>query len=289
MIKKAVLLTAVLFFLYFIFLSFLAPTWWKGYGNKPQFGAITVENYLYHTIISNKNVILGTSLSERIKSDSIKNTYNLSLSGLSVFDGLYILKLKKEVPKCIFIEMNLINLMSNPRFKSHFSNPALTIKKHIVSFQEERQPLVILGNLINRQVVAFHQKSRNNLNVSDSNKIKIRIAKLVEMQKRKFSRAPSDSLLALRINQLAKELEQYEKKGMKIVFIEVPIYTGHKDLPFCNAIRNAFYTKFPKSNYAYIDVPENFKVKTTDGLHLTPEEAKSYSSYLRKKIELLHL
>ena len=289
MIKKAVLLTAVLFFLYFIFLSFLAPTWWKGNGNDLQIRSIKVENFLYHTNISNKNVIIGTSLSNRIITDSIKNTYNLGLGALGVFDGLYILTLKKEVPKCIFIEMNFINKEYNPAFKNHFSNPAIIVKKHVASFQEERQPLVILGNLINTKVVAFNKKSGNIVNVNDSNKAKIQLAKLVDKQKTIFTTAPSDSLLTSRLNLLAKELEQFEKKGIKIVFFEVPIYTDHRDLPFCNAVRNAFYTKFPKSHYAYIDVPENFKVKTTDGLHLTPDEAKNYSSYLSKKIELLQL
>ena len=289
MIKKAILLSAILFASYCIFVSFFAPTWWKGNGNDLQVRSIKVEKFLYNTDISNKNIILGSSLSERIITDSIENTYNLGLGALGVFDGLHVLAQKNELPKCIFIEMNFINKDLNSSFENHFSNPSITIKKYIPSFREDRQPLVILGNLIITKFVSLKRKSGSNLSEIDSLKSKTLLDKLLANQKKIYESAPSDSLIAVRLTTLAKELKQFEQKGIKIIFFEVPNYTMFTNLPFCNAVRNGFYAKFPKSKYTYIDLPENFNVKTTDGLHLTPDEAKSYSSYLRNKIELLQL
>jgi hypothetical protein len=289
MIKESLIVTTILFISYFVYVSGFAPSLWRGSGNINQIRSIKVENFLYDTDISNKNVILGTSLTNTLISDSIKNTYNLGLHGLSVFDGLYILSLKKEIPKYLFVEMNFITKEYNSSFQNQFSNPSLFIKKNIISLRDEKQPLVIFGNFLENRIISKKIKSTINLNVQSFFKEKLIFDELMANQKKIYSIAPSDSILAEKLNNLSLELKKYEIKGTKIVFFEVPNNTMFTNLPFCKSVRNGFYNKFPKSKYEYIYLPENMNIKTSDGLHLTNEEAESYSSYLRKKIELLQL
>jgi hypothetical protein len=288
MIKNASIFTITLFGGYFIFVSNFAPKWWSGFGNDLQTRSIQVEIFLYNTDISNKNVILGSSLANRIIIDSVKNTYSLALGALGVFDGLYILSLKKEIPKLLFIEMNFIPIEPNDNFKNKFSNPTLLIKKYITSLQENKQPLVILGNLFNKKFFNQSKSSAISLkNINDSIKNATIFNTLFDKNKKTFSIAPSDNLLTLRLNNLAEILKIYQLKGTRIIFFEVPSNYQYKNLPYCKAVRDGFYNKFPRSEYMYIDMPENIKFTTSDGLHLGIEEAKIYSSYFKKQTSVL--
>lgn len=289
MVKKTLIVTSILFLSYTLFVSFLAPKWWKGIGNDIQTRSTKVENFLYNTNISNKNIILGTSLANRIIMDSIKNTYNLSLSSLGVFDGLYILSLKKEMPKFLFIEMNYFTKEPNESFTNKFSNPTLFIKKHIISLQEDKQPLVIFGNLLSEKCFKPSKSSKALMkkNKNDSLKDLTILNELLSRQKDIYNVIPSDSILASSLDKLEQILKEYQLKGTKIVFFEVPVNYTLINSPYSIAIRNCFYKKFPKSAYKYIDLPENIKFISSDGLHLSSDEAKIYSSYFAKQTSML--
>jgi len=292
MITKSIAITTILCISYFIFVSSFAPAYWSGTGNDLQPRSVKVEDFLYNTDISNKNIIFGTSLAERIVKDSIPNIFNLSLAALGVFDGLYLLSLKNEIPKCIFIEMNFIDRGFNEDFKKTFSNPSLTIKKHIKSLREDKQPMVVLGNLMMNKVKSLQtpQKISNTKPSSQINEIDSALFNLLVMNKvTEFSLPFKDSVINLRLQTLAEILKTYENKGTKIVFFEMPINHRVQDLPYFEYLRKAFYNKFPKSSYTYIDKPDSLKFQTLDGTHLGSIESKWYSFYFKKSINDLQI
>jgi hypothetical protein len=209
MITKSIAITTILCISYLIFVSSFAPAYWSGYSNDLQQRSIIAEDFLYNTNISNKNILFGTSLAYRIVKDSIPNIFNLSLAGLGVFDGLYLLSLKNEIPKCIFIEMNFIERGLKDDFKKTFSNPSITIKKHIKSLREDKQPLVIVGNLLRNKVISLqmHTKTTNTIPSPKSNEMDSALFNQLVMNKvTEFSLPFKDSVINLRLQTLAEIL-----------------------------------------------------------------------------------
>ncbi|MFL5746465.1 MAG: hypothetical protein ACJ751_17440, partial [Niastella sp.] len=109
--------------------------------------------------------------------------------------------------------------------------------------------------------------------------------KLLQLQIDDYSKLPDEPLL----NQAFKNLKEYvnklEQKHIKVTFFEMPVNSQLLNLPKANVIRNTFYKNFPESKYSYIPLPDSLKFTTTDGLHLTPEEAARYTSYLKNEIK----
>ena len=103
MIKKSIFVALLLFALWTAFLmlkpnaSVSQHVW--------QENIITTEEYLYDVDFV-PNVILGSSLSERIIIDSLSDFFSLAFGGQSIYDGLEILTQKDKLPKRVFIEIN---------------------------------------------------------------------------------------------------------------------------------------------------------------------------------------
>ncbi len=97
-----------------------------------------------------ENLIVGSSISTTIHMDSLPEFYNLSLSGQSAFDGLNLLREKKNLPTNVFIEMNVLIRSENSVFKESISSPVMnTMKEHVSAFRTDKQVLpAIIGYVL---------------------------------------------------------------------------------------------------------------------------------------------
>jgi hypothetical protein len=71
----------------------------------------------------------------------------------------------------------------------------------------------------------------------------------------------------------------------KILFFEIPVNYQLNHLPKANLIRKTFYENFPESKYKYIPMPDSEQFITSDGVHLTQDEALTYTIYLKEKMK----
>ena len=283
MIKKSLFIAIVLIFLHAGFVL-LKPI--NNSQNQWQENIIKTQQFLYGKDDSIKYIIVGSSLSDRLVMDSLRGVYNLSLVGLGVYDGLNILIHKKISPRIIFIEMNMIIRDESSNFSSSIFIPILyDIRKYFPSFREEYQPI---GQLY-KVYLKFEKKKNTSINFlvnKNNSERNTFLKKLIQNQKQECSIKPKKDFMDKRFSKLKKYVTILEMKGVQIVFFEMPINKELYDLALARNIREYFFITFPPNKYHYINSPDCKDYLTSDGMHLPPDEALRYTSYLNKQINI---
>ena len=63
----------------------------------------------------------------------------------------------------------------------------------------------------------------------------------------------------------------------------MPVHCSLVEHALANVTRKYHKKRFPKDNYNYIELPDCSKYETVDGVHITFDEAKSYTSYFKNE------
>ncbi len=289
MIKKTLVVGTVFFVIYTIFTFSIMPDKYVSQ-HQWQSNIITAQKYMYDDMDSYSNVIIGSSLSNRLVIDSLPKTYNLSFSGQSIYDGLDILSHKTNLPKNIFIEMNIALRAKDENFASAVFSPILYYpRKMLPSLRDGKQPIGILGGITSsiitrpfieglKNIFQLNEESTTNVNKKEL------FSKMLLLEIKNYSQCPSQKTINGSFDSLDKLVSQLENRGVNIVFFEIPVNSKLNNLPRAKTIRTAFYNNFPSSTYTYISMPDSLKFETTDGLHLNEDEALKYTMYLRSKL-----
>ncbi|HLT71982.1 MAG TPA: hypothetical protein VKZ75_04995 [Cyclobacteriaceae bacterium] len=285
MIKKS-LLTAVVLLLLHALVVYLYPISSTQYAS--QGNTIKAQRFIYGG--AQDNIIIGSSLSNRLVMDSLPGMSNLSFSGMGIFDGLSILNHSNVTPRTMFIETNIMSRSENEHFTSYVNSPLLRpVKKAIPSLRDEYQPIGMLGQL----VISMLKKDMAGEEVMDQTATTQQegddtfFKKILAIETEKLSKVPDTAELLPRFEQLALEVERLEAKGARVIFFEMPVNEILCDLPQPQAIRSLYRKYFPESKYAYITVPHCSGYRTTDGAHLAGEEATRYTMYFKAHAEAL--
>ena len=255
-----------------------------------QDNVIKAQNFIYNFNSDiYPNVIVGSSLSNRLVMDSLKGYFNLSFVGLSISDGLIILNHSKNLPKNVFIEINESFKKEDKNFTSSLFNPFLyCLRKYIPSVRDGKQPIAIAGKLVldikGRIVGTKTQTSaKSTVNKIDSKQGDELFLNLLNGEAKAYSKSPSPQLLEEIFNKLHTYIEFLRKKGVNIFFFEMPVDNKLCSLPLSVTIRETFYKNFPAKYYNYIPQPNCSEYKTTDGIHLDEESALGYTIYFKEK------
>ena len=294
MIKKTILTAFLLFILYTIFVIQFAPKWWNASQHQWQSNVIKAQNFLYDDSDTIQNVIIGSSLSSRLVTDSLPHTSNLSFGGQCIFDGLKILSHKSKLPKNIFIEMNYVLRPESKEFTNSLLSPILYYpRKLILSLREDKQPIAVLGYI---QMVAldkvksalfpiqeYRKKDKVETKSNDSSTL---FSKMLSLQIKEYSQQPDQKILDKSFNTLRDYILKMENESANIVIFEMPVNNKLEDLPKAKVIRETYYKYIPASKYKYISLPGSFKRETTDGLHLNEDEAMEYTTYFKSEIKI---
>jgi hypothetical protein len=291
-IKKSIIVTVIAFIGYSLFISFIAPQR-SASQHQWQDNIIKAQKFIYNDRDSIDALIIGSSLSCRLIMDSLPQVYNLSFGGQSIYDGLDILSHKSNLPKHVFIEMNFALRGESKEFTSSLYSPFLYYPKKVFpALREDKQPLALMGSLLNNKVVSvFFLKLKSLFNLtakksSTDNTVKRDVfSTMLQLQVDDYSKAPDRGYVQYCFARLKQSLSALEERGVKIIFFEIPVNSTLVDLPKPVAIRSVFYREFPATKYPYIPFAFDVNYKTTDGLHLTREEALSYTIYLRSKMK----
>ena len=251
-----------------------------------QDNIIKAQNFIYHTEgKAPENIIVGSSMSCRLVQDSLQDFYNLSFSGQSVFDGLRILKAQKNLPKHLFIEMNVILKKEDKNFTDALLNPFLyTLKKYIPVLRDGKQPMAIAGFLLSEVI-----KETGNATTPTTSSVNqdALFMKTLNVQRKDYLNAPGKETSEAIFTQLKDYTDYFQQEGVDVIFFEMPVHPSLCNLPKAVVIREKFYQNFPRDKYYYIPMPNCNIYHTTDGIHLTQEETLVYTSYLKNRIKTL--
>ncbi len=250
-----------------------------------QDNIIRAQRFIYLEEASINSVIVGSSLARHLKMELLPNMYNLSFGGYSILDGLKIVSQKIDMPGTIYIETNVILKGENNDFQTSINSPILfNLRRILPSLRDEFQPVSLLGyNIIKLKIKQLKISTIPANSIKTSKRDQALFLKMLNLQIEQYSIEPEINLLNENFQKLKGHIADFEKKGINIVFFEMPVNSKLMNLPKAIAIREFFYRTFPPIKYKYITVPENIKFKTRDGLHLGYEEAFNYTKYFKTK------
>jgi hypothetical protein len=209
-------------------------------------------------------VIIGSSLAERLdfKGDSCC-IYNMALGGDSALTGLSALARSARIPRKVFIEINVPERGIN---KDLIDRATGVLPKLSSIFYIENMPINLLYSFL-------LQTKKNNF-ASEVNEA-VRQNGL-SLQRQSYSQTLTSETLAENLAEFRAIVSALESKGAKIIFFEMPVHPDLENTPRAVQIRTDFKHAFPINQFIGFDELSNgLTIKTGDGLHLLPDEAKN--------------
>jgi hypothetical protein len=296
MIKKTLLSTLFLLICWGLFLR------WQPFSlskHEWQENVISAEKFMFD-LDSVDHLIVGSSLARRIKVEGVPDYCNLSLSGQSVFDGLNILRNKKKLPKKVFIEINVMVRDENSNYKEIVSSSILnTLKERSDVFRTDKHPLDYAGEkiakpIVNALVYKVLYRLRDQITGGTLLKKETQTPKpnqalfgqLLAAQVESYSEHLDTALMNERFAMLKRHVAFLESKGVRVFFFEMPVHHQLVHLTRASYLRDRVLREFPA--HKLMKLPENLAMyQTTDGVHLTEQEAKMYTDYFMKEATAL--
>ena len=293
MISRAIFTSFVLLAVYNIFVVWLAPEWWTSTQSYLQDNLARAQNLDYDERKTIQSIIVGSSLSRNIITDSLPYTYNLAFVGKGVLDGLNILDKTSKIPKNIFIETNYIVKPPSSEFTDLINNPVMYYpRKYLLSLREDKQPIVIFGLMQIKAYVKIKSiilKKNEPIEIAKNKKDEISpiFEQHIKIRTKDYSEIPKASEVEKSLRDLKYYINRFEKKGSNIIFIEMPIAPQLNGLPKAKFMRNLMKSNFPVSKYKYLVLPDSVTFQTNDGIHLGKNEALRYTMYFKSEVEKL--
>jgi len=222
-------------------------------------------------------VMVGTSLSGRIIRDSIPFVKSVSFGGCSVEDGLKIILSKKDVPKLVLLETNLLLIDGNPELVSRITNGVIPKIRHwIPSLREQYEPICLFASLMMNSTGINPQAGMAKVDMNLLNESINRHIADDRLMPEEWIKRRGETIKAL--------IAGLERKGTRFVFFEMPVNERLLHLKKNDQIRSFVKKEFPTSKYLYLP-SDTSKYLTTDGEHLDFEGQQRFSHYFRKVLD----
>jgi hypothetical protein len=221
-----------------------------------------------------QSLVVGSSMSDKLPSlGNGQAFYNLSLSGGSILTSLEILKYKKELPRRIYLETNVLTRPLDTAFVNDFLKKQRSVSSKIPIFQHRYQ-LVSYG--LNQVFQIFNIKSQPKK--KGSNRAAIVNSRLTQL------REMEDDTLNLRKNiaVLTDQIDFFSSRGVEFVFFEMPVdaplelYLNRsserrkKEMCLLKAKFGRFAYRVHRPDDAYT---------TSDGVHLSYVDARRFAEH----------
>lgn len=288
MIRKSFITAAILLLIHSIYVR---KSFFVGYPPQQQWqeNTIKAQNYLYDNSHKSDYIIVGSSLSNKLISDSLPEFCNLSFAGKSIFDGFEIVSKKKKSPSFLFIEMNFVLR----RASKNFTAPIISVvpyflKEHMPSLRDQYEPTSLLGSklilpLVDWSITILKPKSPSPAdNITDGKNQDI-FKKMLNIQVQAYNENPADSTINNAMKNMKDWVLYFQKRKVTVVFYEMPVDNQLKDLIGARRVRDAFITYFPPTQFLYLRNLDGKDLKTMDGLHLDINSARVVSGFFRRE------
>jgi hypothetical protein len=286
MIRKSILIAASLFLLYEFFLRSSTIRWDTSQNDKSA-NIISVQNFLYDFSkdeMAEDTVVVGTSVSRKLVMDSIGVHFiSLAFNAWNTYDGLELIKLSKRKPACLLIETNYAkSQLLEPEISSNLAPVSYYSGKVFESLRLRNQPTGLLigwgKNLLKERIEKLKEEKRSNVSLYQLN---------VQMNKDQMNKTIPDSILSKRFKVLKSLVDEFKSENIDVIFFEVPVGKELTNTTSMREVRNYYFNFFPINDYIHIAPPDENHYSFSDGVHLSPQSAVDYCSYLRKALSNL--
>ena len=270
MIKKSLICFLILFIIHALFVK-LFPNMGMA-TNQRQDNILKAQQAFYAEDLN--MAIVGTSLANRIIRDSIPNIQSLAFVGCSVEDGLQILRNRRNAPKYVFVEINLLLRGGRKDLVNGTTEGIIPrIKEWIPSLREQYEPICILASTI---IGTSKMNTQAGMAVVDNDRLNSQVEKTL-----KDDKPIEDSIVKNRMNEIKSLVSELEAKGTKFVFFEMPINYRLTHMKSLDQIREVVRKDYPEDTYDYLP-SDTSKYMTTDGQHLDLEGQKKYTHFFKQ-------
>lgn len=279
MIRRSLVVFVVLVVLYALYIAFLKPelntVQHQASGNR-----ISAEQYIFAPDVPGATVIVGSSLSFRIETDSLPPyTSNLGFGGLTVYDGLELVRRSGKKPARVLVETNMIFKEADRAFLDAVFQPGLfELRKWAPMMREVNQPTGVLVGYLKRAMKGSEEDPK--AGEPDSTKVS---ENLFDTNRGIFAQVPADSVQQRYLTTLENEVRSLEANGTEVIFLEVPISEELMASPLAERARATIKERFPTHRFLRTDRTW----KTTDGLHLQWHNAQRYSRWLGTELRAM--
>jgi hypothetical protein len=283
MIKKTILVTLLLLTGYYFLIPFMpggrSLTQW-------QANLVKAQQYLIDYQGKYPDIIIGSSLSNRIITDSLPGFFNLGLDGLSIYDGLEVISASRSLPGKIFLEMNNAIRKKDIRFSSAIrQNFWFGLTRVLPFFREEYKPMVLMVTYIHSLYKAFEKEAGQTKSAGNHPEgIELFERALEQHIQRNLKRPPAE-LLSFSFSELKFQVSVLERKGVEFIFFVMPVDTRISALVRPRLIKQYAMYYFPAGENRWILPPSGKEYPTTDGVHLTGKSSRGFTSYFKSKID----
>ena len=284
MIKKSLLAAFIFFSVHALFVLISQPL--PVSQHQWQDNLVKAQQFIY-TENTPSVVIIGSSLSSRLSMDSLpESVYNLAFNGGSIYEGLKIISQKDKLPKVVYVEMNVALRKENKKLLDMLYQPILYhLKKFLPSLRDGYQPAGLCLNVIKGAGPSRLSRKNSMDSVDDLGINEDLFKKLLDGEIADNLKVPEDHDLAERFELLKRYIDLLQKKGVKVVFYEIPMNPALQHSARLSSVREAFYKYFSPKQFAYLIVPDWSGYHTTDGEHLRQSEALQYTLFLKSQME----
>ena len=275
MIRRSLLVFVILVVGYALYIKFGKPelntVQHQASGNR-----ISAEQYIFAPDESDATVIVGSSLSFRIALDSLPpHTSNLGFGGLTVYDGLELVRRSGKKPKRVVVETNMIFKEADRAFLDAVFQPGLyELRKAAPVLREENQPSGVLVGYLKR---GMKQGDASAASLADSMAMS---ENLLNTNRELFAKLPADTTQQRFLATLEREVKALEANGAEVIFLEVPISEELMQSPLAERTREVVAQHFPDHRF----LRSERTWRTTDGLHLQWHNAQRYSRWLGREL-----
>ena len=285
MILKSVLTTALLVLLYTLVIVNYHDSIKHTGQNTFQRNMAKAEEYIYEANSHYDTVLVGSSMSERLIMDSLPGPcYNLAMAGLSSLDGLQLIKQSTHWPHLIYVELNTLDRGQTSDLLQQFNSPRRQfVNQYFPFLRQKYQPVGVAKSIL--RTLKYGQAQFIDFGGSTPLDTTFQ-QKAVQEKLQEMDHGPADSLLRTHIQVAWQYVETFRRKGVEIVFYEIPVDRRLQNHRLANCVRQYLRARFPASQFPTVCVPAD-TYQTSDGVHLTRSENIRYTTYLRQQLNHL--
>ena len=252
---------------------------------------VKAQHYMYDSSQQQKDVVIGTSLSDKLCRDSIPaNVSLLTFPGQHMYDGLIILDRMHTYPKHVFIEMNsVLNAWDTGLSSYLFHQPDYPLRQNIVMLRGGYQPEALFKKRFEGRIAMFANIFASCLFNPAIRLLHVHNPQVINEQfyyqklKDKFNHA-TDSLAIARFSKLKVYVDKLRAGGSQVYFFRVPVSRDFLTTRTEELLTRYFSLYFPEGTYNYILQHPGENYSTSDGLHFDDASALRYSSVFRAEL-----
>lgn len=290
MITRTLLIALALFLAYNLILSLAPLPGWFVTQSQWQENIAKAQDYLLAER-PHRCVLVGTSLAARLSERHLGPDFrNVSFSGGSPITGLELVRRSPGDTQVVVIETNLFFRDVDDAVLSNAFRPALSgLRSYLPALQEKYQPANFIAGKLGEKLLATGFTAASNWTHRRDRAAGPAVnpalcGQLLSGHRKTHARAPDPALLKRQAARLQHEVRQLEALGISCVFVEMPVDRSLMAMPLDCATRACLMDCFPPAQYRWIQPREDHDYRTTDGLHLTGDEARAFAAELRQAV-----